>query len=403
MLLFHLVAPDHPEVKNCINQFTKTAEHPNFRFLGNLTLGKDVSLKQLRERYDVVLLTYGADRDSRLNIPNEDKPNSISAREFVGWYNGLPHLKNLNPDLTGETAVLLGQGNVAVDVARVLLSSVDELRKTDITEHALEALARSRIKKVFMVGRRGPLQAAFTIKELREMLKMPNVDTVWRAGDFDGVTAEQIEALARPRKRITELMMKSLGENKSGGNRQFLPVFFRSPQQINGNTKVESIDLTVTQLVDNRAVATAETERIPADLVLRSIGYKSICADEDINFDHKRGLINNHNGRVLQPHSNDPDPGLYVAGWLATGPTGVILTTMNNSFAVAQTIVHDIQTGALKCESNKPGIDPNDFKCAIAWRDWVKIDRHEVEMGKKANKPREKILNVDEMLRVATQ
>ena len=273
------------------------------------------------------------------------------------------------------------------------------MRKTDITEHALEALSRSKVKNVFLVGRRGPLQAAYTIKELREMLKLQNVDTVWRADDFSGVQ-EQIESLPRPKKRITELMIKSLNEGQfKDANKKFLPVFFRSPLQINGGSKVESVDFTVTKLVDNMAVPTEKVENIPAQLVCRSIGYKSVSVDDAINFDEKRGKVVNIDGRVLKKNSNEPDSGLYVAGWLATGPTGVILTTMNNSFAVAQTIIHDVKSSAIKCDSVKPGLNTKDYPI-VTWHDWEKIDSREVENGKKANKPREKILNVDEMLKI---
>lgn len=281
---------------------------------------------------------------------------------------------------------------------RILLSPIDQLRKTDITEKALEALSRSKIKKVHLVGRRGPLQAAYTIKELREMLKLQGTQTIWRGDDFKGVK-EQIESLARPRKRITELMIKSLSEQTSplSGN-QFLPIFFRSPLRVNGQTSVESVDLTVTKLIDNKAVPTDEVENISAQMVCRSIGYRSIKVDNGINFDDTRGVVRNIGGRVLKKESNEADPGLYAAGWLATGPSGVILTTMNNSFAVAQTIIHDIESGALKCESIKPGVAFNNHH-VVSWRDWEKIDKREVESGKKSNKPREKILEVDDMMR----
>lgn len=260
-------------------------------------------------------------------------------------------------------------------------------------------MSRSKVRKVFLVGRRGPLQAAFSIKELRELLKIEDVDTIWRADDFSGVH-EQIESLPRPRRRITELMIKSLNEAKTNDdNKKFLPIFFRSPLRINGDSSVESVDLTVTKLVDNKAVPTDKVENVPAQLVCRSIGYKSISVDEAINFDDKRGTVKNIDGRVLKRDSSEIDPGLYVSGWLATGPTGVILTTMNNSFLVAQTIINDIQSGVLKCDSVKPGLDPKNFRI-VTWQDWEKIDAREIENGKKANKPREKILDVDEMMKI---
>lgn len=277
---------------------------------------------------------------------------------------------------------------------------MDELRKTDITEQALEALSRSRIKRVVLVGRRGPLQAAFTIKELREMLKLKDIQTKWRTEDFVGVQ-ELIDGLPRPRKRITELMMKNLTEQKLEDNKkEFVPVFFRAPARINGDSAAESVDLAITQLVDSNAIPTGEFENIPAQLVCRSIGYKSISADEGINFDEKRGRVKNIDGRVLKKDTEEVDPGLYTAGWLATGPSGVILTTMNNSFGVAQTIIHDIQSGALKSDStNKPGLNLNHHQ-VVTWHGWEKINKREIERGESAKKPREKILDVAEMMKI---
>lgn len=391
------VAPDHPEVKNVINTFTKTAENKNFRFFGNVTLGKDVTLSELRRSYDVVLLSYGADVDARFNIPGEDLRNVISARELVAWYNGLPGHDQLNPDLSGEKVVILGQGNVAVDVARILLAPIDELRKTDITEYALEALSRSRVKTVQLVGRRGPLQAAFTIKELREMIKLKSVDTLWRPLDFEGIP-EQIDALPRPRKRITELMIKSMTENSAANDRKFQPIFFRSPQKIAGNDKVESVDFAVTKLVNDKAIATDQIETLEAQLVCRSIGYKSISVDSEINFNDKLGRIVNDNGRVLIKDTDEIDRGLYTAGWLATGPQGVILTTMNNSFAVAQKIVDDVKSGVLSIES-RPDMDFKSLNC-VTWQDWERINQKEVENGVTRNKPREKLVDVEDMLKI---
>lgn len=231
------------------------------------------------------------------------------------------------------------------------------------------------------------------------MLKLSNVDTRWRTEDFPGVQ-EQIEKLPRPKKRITELMIKSLSEDKANDdNKKFLPVFFRNPLRVNGSLSVESVDFTVTKLVDNRAILTDATENISAQLVCRSIGYKSISVDESINFDDKLGRVKNIEGRVLKKHSNEPDAGLYVGGWLATGPSGVILTTMNNSFSVAQTIIHDIQSGAVKCDSIKSGMDFKDLRI-VTWKDWRRIDEKEVEKGKASEKPREKILSVQEMMNI---
>lgn len=394
------VAPDHPEVKNVINTFTKTAENPRLRFFGNVTLGTDVTLQELRERYHAVLLTYGADRDRKLDLDNEGQAHVISARKFVAWYNGLPGAEELQPDLSGRDITIVGQGNVAVDVARMLLSPIDSLKLTDTTEYALQALADSKVERVHLVGRRGPLQAAFTIKELREMLKLPNVETCWRPEDFAGIDA-QLDKLQRPRKRLTELMLKSLGEqsnHKVGTtNKQFLPIFLRAPKSI----AEREMEFSITELKENAAVATNATERLPADLILRSIGYKSSCADAGINFDANRGHVCHQQGRVLKDNeSKVPEPGLYVAGWLGSGPTGVILTTMNGAFVVAKTICDDIAANAFDTTANKPGFEV-DNKRIVTWESWQRIDKFEIEAGKSKKKPREKIVSIPEMLRIA--
>nr|AAX85204.1 adrenodoxin reductase [Aedes aegypti] len=408
------VAPDHPEVKNVINTFTKTAENPRVRFLGNLSLGTDFTLDDLRDRYHAVLLTYGADKDRKLNIPNETLTNVLSAREFVAWYNGLPGFEHLNPDLSGSTLTLLGQGNVAVDVARIVLSGADLLKNTDITDYALEALSRSNIKKVLLVGRRGPLQAAFTIKELREMLKLPNCVTTWRPDDLQDLE-ETLPSLPRPRKRITELMMKSLSEQtaqqSTASSNSFQPIFFRSPVNFIGRSRVEAIEYAVNKLVDNRAIPTDERETIPTDLVCRSIGYKSVNADSSLNFDDSKGCVSNVAGRVLKRTLTGSDQtiddiedkyetGLYSSGWLATGPTGVILTTMNNSFGVADTICKDFNNNVIRVKEDKPGLDTNG-KRVVSWEGWKLIDAEECRRGETKGKPREKIVKIDEMLSIA--
>uniref|UniRef100_A0A034W9E0 NADPH:adrenodoxin oxidoreductase, mitochondrial n=1 Tax=Bactrocera dorsalis TaxID=27457 RepID=A0A034W9E0_BACDO len=394
------VAPDHPEVKNVINTFNKTAEHKDFNFYGNIALGKDISLEDLRKRYHAVLLTYGADKDRQLNIPNEDRTNVLSARKFVAWYNGLPGAQHLNPDLSGNTVAILGQGNVAVDAARMLLSSLDALRKTDTTEYALEALSQSKVQQVYLVGRRGPLQAAFTIKELREMLKLPNVQTLWKPDDFTDVPA-QLASLPRPRKRLTELMLKSLSEqagSSSAKNKRFLPIFLRAPKAIGEN----EVELTVTKLQNDMAVPTDQTEHLQTDLVLRSIGYKSTCVDGGICFDERSGRVHNENGRVLRDAvSKTVDPGIYVAGWLGTGPTGVILTTMNGAFTVAKTICDDILSNELDTSTAKAGLDTKQLQRVVTWRHWQRIDEAETQAGKVLGKPREKFVDVEEMLKVA--
>ncbi|XP_050359234.1 NADPH:adrenodoxin oxidoreductase, mitochondrial isoform X2 [Nymphalis io] len=386
------VAPDHPEVKNVINQFTKLAQQKHVNFYGNITLGEDISLLQLRQHYDAVLLTYGAEEDKTLGIENEDATNIIAARNFVGWYNGHPRDRDLKVDLSGHVAAILGQGNVALDVARILLSPLDTLKKTDITEYALQTLAESKIKELYLVGRRGPLNVAFTIKELREQIKLKNCATVWRENDFEGV-AEAVSDLQRPKKRLVELMLKSLNEsNNVGGETEkfFKPIFYRSPKKflLNSQNSLSGIELIVNKLSgdrieDQKCVPTKEREILNCSLAFRSIGYKSIKVVEDLPYS-TNGVVINEDGRVLSNEDNEFAK-LYVAGWLGTGPVGVILHTMSNAFQVAKSICEDLK----KCNNyNKGGFAEvkNIIKKetpVIDWRGWEKIDTYECEEGKK--------------------
>lgn len=313
-------------------------------------------------------------------------------------------------DLSCRTAAILGQGNVALDVARILLSPIDELKKTDITEHALNAIAESKVKEVYLVGRRGPLQVAFTIKELREQLKLKNCRTVWREQDFHNVK-DVVPKLARPRKRLTELMLKSLDEkhtlDKNADANYFLPIFCRSPNKflINNDKQVTGIELTCNKLVgegieDQKAFATDEKEILNCNLVFRSIGYKSIKADNDLAF--RNGVVINNKG-VVEDGSKDLAK-LYVAGWLGTGPVGVILHTMGNAFQVAKLMCDDLNRVNAKLkggfEEIRKVISDNNINF-VDWEGWEKIDKYEIEHGKSRGKPREKICSVDKMIEVA--
>ncbi|XP_045455498.1 NADPH:adrenodoxin oxidoreductase, mitochondrial [Melitaea cinxia] len=404
------VAPDHPEVKNVINQFTKLAQQDNVNFYGNITLGKDISLLQLREHYDAVLLTYGAEEDKTLGIENEDANNVLAARNFVGWYNGHPRDRNLKVDLSGHTAAILGQGNVALDVARILLSPLDVLKKTDITDYALQAIASSKIKELYLVGRRGPLNVAFTIKELREQIKLENCATIWRKNDFVAV-ADAVNSLPRPRKRLTELMLKSLNENDnavSDNQKVFKPIFYRSPKKflVNSDRHLQGIELTCNTLIGDKieeqtCVPTEDSEILNCSLAFRSIGYKSIQVDKDLPL-NSNGVVINENGRVTSTDVSNLAK-LYVAGWLGTGPVGVILHTMGNAFQVAKLICEDLKKQG---NYNKGGFLEvksiiNERTPVIDWSGWEKIDKYETEEGKKLGKPREKIAYVEKMIQVA--
>ncbi|KAJ8734109.1 hypothetical protein PYW07_014660 [Mythimna separata] len=404
-LIRYGVAPDHPEVKNVINQFTKVAQTPSVNFYGNITLGKDVNLQQLREHYDAVLLTYGAEEDKTLGIENEDATNVIAARNFVGWYNGLPCDKDLKIDLSCKTAAILGQGNVALDVARILLTPIDDLKKTDITEHALSALSESKIKEVYLVGRRGPLQVAFTIKELREQLKLKNCRTIWKENDLADVD-KVVPDLPRPRKRLTELMLKSFNEKQTmsddGNIKYFKPVFFRSPNKflIDDKKQLTGIELICNKLVGEKCVPTEEKEILNCELAFRSIGYKSVQADKDLILND--GYVRNDKGIVEDASSNLAK--VYAAGWLGTGPVGVILHTMGNAFQVAKLMHENLNNID---DKNKGGFEEikkiinKSNSNVIDWNGWEKIDNYEKEQGKIVGKPREKICSVEKMIEIA--
>lgn len=365
---------------------------------------------------------YGATKDRQLNIPHEES-RVLSAREFVAWYNGLPdadvdgrHKRIASKLANSQSVSIIGQGNVAIDVARILLSPLDTLRQTDITQQALDALASSRIEEVHVVGRRGPLQAAFTIKELREMLKLPNVTTQWRQEDFTGIDETVVPKLPRPKKRITELMINSMRASAVSNTvtgRRFLPLFFRSPDALIDDDKLQ---LVINELTNTEsAISTGRKEIIPSQLILRSIGYKSVnVVPNELNFNESKGLVPNLRGRVLNANATGVAPddisdattfnhhferGLYTSGWLASGPLGVILTTMNNAFLVASTICKDAEKGFL-CEQtgHKPGLDFSKYSDLISWDGWLKIDKFECENGQRIGKPREKLLDVNKML-----
>uniref|UniRef100_A0A8B9JFU0 NADPH:adrenodoxin oxidoreductase, mitochondrial n=1 Tax=Astyanax mexicanus TaxID=7994 RepID=A0A8B9JFU0_ASTMX len=295
------VAPDHPEVKNVINTFTQTAQHERCFFHGNVNVGVDVTVKELKKAYHAVVLSYGAEANRCMGVPGEDLAGVFSARDFVGWYNGLPSNQKLNPDLNCETVVILGQGNVALDVARILLSPLDMLKKTDITQHALEALTASRVRRVLIVGRRGPLQIAGTIKEVREMINLPDTTADMLPADFKGIS-----------------------ETLKGRN-------------------------VAVQNQDAKAVPTGQMEDLECGMVISSIGYKSLPIDPCVPFEHRGAIIPNDMGRVLDT------AGLYCSGWVKRGPTGVIATTMNDSFDTARVLLKDMKEGTLDLSVNKPG------------------------------------------------
>ncbi|XP_006886290.1 PREDICTED: NADPH:adrenodoxin oxidoreductase, mitochondrial [Elephantulus edwardii] len=407
------VAPDHPEVKNVINTFTQTARSDRCAFWGNVVVGRDVTVPELRAAYHAVVLSYGAEDHQALGIPGENLPGVLPARAFVGWYNGLPENRELAPDLSCDTAVILGQGNVALDVARILLTPLEQLEKTDITAASLAVLRQSRVKMVWIVGRRGPLQVAFTIKELREMIQLPGTRPVLDPADFLDLQ-DIIKEAPRPRRRLTELLLRAATEKPGQSDAARLASaprawglrFLRSPQQVlpsSDGQRTAGIRLAVTRLEGvgeaTRAVPTGEVEDLPCGLVLSSVGYKSRLIDPSVPFDPKLGVIPNVEGRVMEV------PGLYCSGWVKRGPSGVIGTTMNDSFLTGRALLQDLQNGvlpsgprpgytAIQALLSSRGVQP------VSFSDWEKLDAEEVSRGQCIGKPREKLVDPQEMLQL---
>ncbi|CAF0955052.1 unnamed protein product [Adineta ricciae] len=409
------VAPDHPEVKNVIHTFTKIAEHEHVRFIGNIHIGNTVRLQELQQFYHIVILAYGSSVERTLNIPGETTlENVFSAKDFVGWYNGVPENAQLRPKLDGtDCAVIIGMGNVALDCARILLSPVDDLAKTDITDQALDILRQSRIRHVILVGRRGPMQVSFTIKELRELTKLNGVQSMLKKEDFQEIDQNMIDKLERPRKRLTELMLKTVRTNqtKDHAERFWYLKFWRRPRRINGKTMVESVDFEHTEPVDRQQFANENLfvkengtiETVPCGLVIKSIGYYGVQIDPWLPFDKERGIILNQQNRI------DDRPGFYCTGWIGRGARGVIVETTTESHTVAKRIMDDIEQGRLQnLHDAKSGGDglislakSRQVRC-ISYDDWKKLDAHETKLGLSKGKPREKILNIDKMLELTS-
>ncbi|KAI0548809.1 hypothetical protein F4679DRAFT_549556 [Xylaria curta] len=422
------VAPDHPEVKNCQDKFEEVASSPDFTFVGNVAVGNQsghfhgctIPLASLMRHYDAVVFAFGASKDKKLGIPNESELRGIySAREFVGWYNGLPEYADLAPDLTqGEEAVIIGQGNVALDVARMMLENVDVLRKSDITESAIEALSKSRIKRVHIVGRRGPMQAAFTIKEVREIMKLHSVH--FHPVDMS-LLPDEISKLPRARRRLMEVLVKGSTSRAEHSNKSWSLDFCLSPTEFGGQAdgRVQSTTFERTSLSSpfdptSSVQSIGEKIQIPSSVVFRSIGYKSVAlpgfAEAGILFDDRKGIIQNDGfGRVLQTAADGMEtttlPGIYCAGWVKRGPTGVIASTMEDAFSTGDAIASDwtaespfLNSGESHgWEGLRTEVDKD--KCrVIQWDDWKKIDRAERERGLLAGKEREKFTSTDEML-----
>ncbi|HEY2215993.1 MAG TPA: FAD-dependent oxidoreductase [Solirubrobacteraceae bacterium] len=416
------VAPDHPKIKSVTRVYEKTAAHPRFRYFGNVCFGEHISRDELLGHYHAIVYATGSPLDRPLGIPGEDLHGSHAATEFVGWYNGHPDHTGLEVDLeSAERAVVIGNGNVAVDVARMLMLSADELAPTDTADHALDVLSRSSVQEVVIVGRRGPAQAAFTNPELLELGVMEDADIIVDVDELERALAVHDEAAEQDAtaRRNVEIMREYATRAPTEGRKRIVLRFLLSPTGLlaDDDGALAGVKFVRNELVPGdggalRARATEESETIPAGLVFRAIGYRGEPLP-DVPFDEDRATILNDGGRVLDPESGDPLPGEYVVGWIKRGPSGVIGTNKKDAQETVDAMLADLGGASSNGASGRrhAPADPDDAAveallrerqpALVTYSGWEAIDRHERGLGEPAGRPRVKLTEIDEMLRVA--
>jgi ferredoxin--NADP+ reductase len=402
------VAPDHQKIKAVIRQYEKTAGQDRFRFFGNVSFGTDVSLEEVLAHYHQVLFATGAESDRRLGIPGEDLAGSYPATIFVGWYNGHPDYRDLEFDLSQvERVAVIGNGNVAMDVTRILAKSVEELSTTDITDYALETLSKSAVKEIFLLGRRGAAQAAFTNPEIRELTQIPQVDLVVHPPDLvmDDLSQEFLDQAPNVHRRNVDILAKHLEKGESGGQRKIRVRFFVSPVEILGSERVEGVRLEKNKLVKDeggtlRARGTGAYEEFPIQMIFRSIGYKGHRLP-GVPFDERAGIIPNQDGRVIDHETGAVVPRLYVTGWIKRGPSGVVGTNKPDAVGSVRLMLEDAPSLADGLASDLealPSLLSDRGVRYVTFADWKRLDQIEVEAGKPLGKPREKLTTVHAML-----
>lgn len=406
------VAPDHQKIKSVSRVFDRIALKPNFRFFGNVEYGDHITLEDLRKFYNQIVFATGAQTDRKMGIPGEDLSGSHTATEFVAWYNGHPDYCELDFDLSVESVVIVGVGNVAVDVARILCRNKDELLETDIADYALQKLATSNVRNVYMLGRRGPAQAAFTNPEIKELGKLAdaNVRTLSSEIEIDKLTKEELEG-SKDRSVIKklEILEEFSQPSETGKNKNLYLRFLVSPVEVIGDDqgKVRGLKIVKNELYRDdrgsiRPRATDGYEIIEAGLVFRSIGYSGVPLP-DLPFDEKRGVIPNERGRITSGNNGDFLQGLYTTGWIKRGPTGVIGTNKTDSAETVDCMIEDITKGNFLNTEPARGEDIIAFVRSrspyfITYREWLRLDEMEKQRGKKEGRPRVKFTKVAEIM-----
>ncbi|KWT72969.1 Ferredoxin--NADP(+) reductase, actinobacterial (eukaryote-like) type [Hyphomicrobium sulfonivorans] len=398
------VAPDHQKLKQSIQAFEQIAQSPSFTFVGNVSVGTDVTVEQLRSAYHAVIFACGAQNDRSIGIPGEDLAGSHTATEFVGWYNGHPDYRDRTFDLQQEVVAIVGQGNVAADVCRILMRPVDELRSSDIAEHALDALANSRVKEVHVIGRRGPVQAKFTTKELRELANLSGVVATIDSEQLkisETCRAELAHQASANAKKNFDLFQGMAVTPPAGATRRIHFHFMASPKELRGSQRVEALTLARNRLAGGEfaqyAVSTGEEQELACGLVFRSIGYKGKPMP-GLPFDASKGVLPNRLGRLVD--GDAALQGLYVTGWLKRGPSGIIGTNRADSIETVEALLEDLRSGALRDAVGLAAVEPliRTGQRIVSFNDWRAIDAAEVARGASRGKPREKFTRIDEML-----
>jgi len=385
------VAPDHPSIRSIADYLRGVLEHPSVRFLGGLHLGDDVTREDLLGSYDAVVYATGAMRDRRMGIPGEDLPGSYAATDFVNWYCGHPDSDAGAFTLDAESVAVVGVGNVAVDVARILVKDPAGLRATDIPQSVLEALIASKVREVHVIGRRGPAQAKFTTKELRELGGLRDVDIVVHPAETDldafdptGQSAQLPASDRRVRGNLAAITDWA-GRAPAGADRRLTLRFWLRPVKIEGTQRVTGLTAERTRLGERgELTGTGELETIPAQLVFRSVGYQSVPL-AGVPFDERSATVPNSDGRVLGPDGT-PQPGEYVAGWLKRGPTGVVGTNKSDAAATVRSLLSDLAvagSGAAPRRSRTPFADLLGTRGLrpVSYADWLRVERAEAELG----------------------
>jgi ferredoxin--NADP+ reductase len=401
------VAPDHPKLKNAIGVYEKLATAPEFRFFGNITVGRDVTVDELKDCYHAVIFACGAETDRKLGVPGEELPGSHAATEFVGWYNGHPDYRDLEFDLSHGTAVVIGQGNVAVDICRILAKTVDELKHSDIAEHALKALTESKICNIHMIGRRGPAQAKFTHQELREFGDLEECEPIVDPKDLELNDASREELADRKNRaniKSFEVLQSFAARPPPTRRRRCRFHFLKSPVELKGKRKLERVVLAQNVLEgepsQQTARATDELEELECGLLFRSIGYHGV-AIPGVPFDERRGVVPNQEGRIFDGET--PVPGLYATGWIKRGPTGIIGTNRADSVETVKSLLEDFSNFGSTVKAGADGLIDL-FKSrrvrVVSFADWRKIDSAEIRRGEPVGKPREKFTRIEDMLSV---